>query len=49
MNVTAGVDNTNTWAFISEEMGREGHAFMAFLRNLLALWGEILVVFPADC
>ena len=40
MNVTAGVDNTNTWAFISEEMGREGHAFVGVSAQLVGIMGR---------
>ena len=40
MNVTAGVDNTNTWAFISEEMGREGHAFIGVSAQLVGIMGR---------
>ena len=40
MNVTAGVDNTNTWAFISEEMGREGHAFVGVSAQLVGIVGR---------
>ena len=40
MNVTAGVDNTNDLGFISEEMGREGHAFVGVSAQLVGIMGR---------
>ena len=40
MNVTAGVDNSVDWAFLSEEMGREGHAFVGVSAQLVGIMGR---------
>ena len=40
MNVTAGVDNSVDWAFLSEEIGREGHAFIGISAQLVGIMGR---------
>ena len=40
MNVTAGVDNSVDWAFLSEEFGREGHAFIGVSAQLVGVMGR---------
>ena len=40
MNVTAGVDNSVDWAFLSEEIGREGHAFIGVSAQLVGIMGR---------
>lgn len=40
MNVTAGVDNSVDWAFLSEEIGREGHAFIGVSAQLVGVMGR---------
>ncbi len=40
MNVTAGVDNSIDWAFLSEEFGREGHAFVGVSAQLVGVMGR---------
>ena len=40
MNVTAGVDNSVDWAFLSEEIGREGHAFVGISAQLVGIMGR---------
>ena len=39
-NVTAGVDNSIDWAYLAEEIGREGHAYIGVSAQLVGLMGR---------
>jgi hypothetical protein len=39
-NVTAGVDNSIDWAYLSEEIGREGHAYIGVSAQLVGVMGR---------
>ena len=40
MNVSSGVDNTVDWGFISEEIGRSGHAYVGVSAQYVGIMGR---------
>ena len=41
LNVTAGVDNSIDWTYLSEEIGREGHGYVGVSAQIIFVFGRI--------